>query len=438
MVSIKAPDASTVVVTLKEPSSYIMQRLANTITGEMGAIYPKEAAGGFDPKQSQIGTGPFMLDKFTPSVSVDYKRNPDYWDSSAGFLDAVKLPNIPEYAGQLAQFKTGALSSMAVSPEDIIQTKKDTSALAMYQVTPATNNPGAAMRFGWLPIGDKKSPFLDIRVRQALSMAFDRDTHIDTFSNVSKFAAAGLPINTYYNTAQGYVPGITLDPRDTKTFGENSKYFTYDLAEAKKLFEAAKSAYGSDFPEIPSGTVAAVFGAVYTQECAVMDQYAQDLGFKVASSSLDYNIDYLGKYVTKQGQLSGIFYGIGAVTSPSSTDYYVWKYYSKSGATSGSLGFGGPDGSLGDKSGDPQIDALIEQAKGEFDSTKNSAILGDLQRALAKEMYQISRPGFADTFEMAWPAIGNFATFQGESRVILIGTNGISQYWFDPTKASKP
>jgi hypothetical protein len=63
-------------------------------------------------------------------------------------------------------------------------------------------------------------------VRQAFSVAVDRDAFIDTFGNVTQFEKEGLPVETYYYTSIGYMPGITLDPRNAKEFGPNAKYYT--------------------------------------------------------------------------------------------------------------------------------------------------------------------------------------------------------------------
>jgi ABC-type transport system substrate-binding protein len=343
------------------------------------------------------------------------------------------MPVISEYTTRLAQFKTGALSSEVVSPEDIVATKREAPALAMYPFTAATNNGGMSYRFGWDPIDGNPSPFLDVRVRQALSLNLPRDVHIDAFSNVSRFEADGLPVNTYYYTSMGYVPDWTLDPRDTGKFGENARFYPSEgnKAEAKKLFDAAQSAYpGGKFPRFVTGRVNVVFGPVYTQEADVLDNYARELGFELDAYPLDYNLDYLRKVVTEQGHFQipnmGWAYAIGAVTSPDATDYFIWRYYSKSGATSGSLGDGAHD---------PFVDALIEKAKAEFNATARREIIRDLQRDLAEKQYNVNRPGFGDTFLLAWPAIENFATFQGDSRVIGAGALGLMQAWYNPEKA---
>jgi ABC-type transport system substrate-binding protein len=439
ILSVDAPDARTVVVKLSGPSSYIFQRFANMITGELGSVYPREVGGTFDPRNEQIGTGPFMLDRFNASSDILYKRNPDYWNDQAGFFDEIRAPLVSEYATQLAQFKAGALSAIqpGVAAQDIITTKREVPALNMVSWVAAANSPGATIRFNWNPIGDKKSPFLDQRVRQALSMSMDRETYIDVFYNVSKFESEGLPVNTYWYTAMGYVPEWTLDPRG-RDFGENAKYFEYNVAEAKKLIQAAESAYGGSFPEVGAGRVNAVFGAIYSEQVEVMDQFARDIGLKVNAVPLDYNIDYLTKIVTKQGKYEvpglGWAYALGAVSSPDVVDYYVWRYYSKSGATSGALGYGGPDGSLGDLSGDPAVDSLIDKAKEEFDVKKRQAHVHDLQRVLAKQAYSVSQPGLADQFWLAWPAISNWGTFQGDSRVVLAAIPGIPRLWYDSTK----
>ena len=163
----------------------------------------------------------------------------------------MEVPFLNEPAARLAQLKTGAIYAMGgladISPEDVVPTKKDVPALNLYQFIAPNNNVSFIQRMGWKDLGGKKSPFLDVRVRQAMALAIDRDAYIDAFSNISKFEAEGLDAEPLYHTSMGYIPGVTLDPR-SKDFGENAKYYTHDLTEAKKLLSAAGHAAGFEYP----------------------------------------------------------------------------------------------------------------------------------------------------------------------------------------------
>jgi peptide/nickel transport system substrate-binding protein len=431
--SVTAPDDKTVVYKLKEPTSFIMQRLANMITGEAGSIYPKETDNGFDPRKGQIGTGAFILDKYTPSGSLVYRRNPDYWNKEAGWLDGIEVPFVGQYPAWLAQLKTGAVyaspgGNALVLPDDILPTKRDVPALNMYSFVAPNNNftPGFTQRFGWKDLNGKKAPWTDVRVRQAMSMAMDRDAYLDAFGNVSAFEKQGVPMQTYYYTSMGYIPGVTLDPR-SKDFGPNAKYFTHDIAEGKKLLSAAGFPNGFEYTNHWPNTPA--FGAAFPKQMAVIESFQTDLGLKVTSDPIDYNLKYLPEYVTKRGQHEGVLIALGAVTSQDPVDYFVWRYYSKSGATSGAI-FG--DIGSGTGEGDPKVDDFIEKAKAELDAKNRASILADLQKYLAGMAYTVGSPGNATTFDLAWPALKNHYVHQQDSRSI---TSFYYSWWLDETEA---
>jgi peptide/nickel transport system substrate-binding protein len=434
IISVTAPDAKTVVYKLKEPSSYIMQRIANMITGELGSIYPKETDAGFDPRKGQIGTGGFILDKYTPSASLNYKRNPDYWNKDAVFIDNLEMPIINQAATRDAQLKTGGLYALGlndIAAENVLQYKKDEPKLNLYSfIEPMNNIKGSPFgfieRFGWKDNEGKKAPWLDVRVRQAMSMALDREAYIDAFANVSAFQREGVPVETFYNSSMGYIPGVTLDPR-SKDFGPNAKYYTRDVTEAKKLLAAAGHpsgfSYTNHWPNFPG------FGPNFPKYMQVLESFNTDIGLKVTSDPMDYNLKYLPDYVTKRGQHEGVAITLGAVSSPDAVDYFVWRYYSKSGVTSGAI-FG--DQGSGDGAGDAKVDDMIDKAKAEFDAKKQVAMLGDLQRYLAEKQYCIASPGFATQFTMAWPAVKNYLAFQGDSRAI---NAFYYTWWLDESQA---
>jgi ABC-type transport system substrate-binding protein len=432
ILSVEAPDPFTVVYKLKEPTSFIMQRLANMITGEAGSIYPKEADGGFDPRKQQIGTGAYILDRHVPSSSLTYRRNPDYWNAKeAGFPDVLEIPFLNDPTARLAQFKTGAIYAVGgladIAPDQVVQAKKDAPGANMYSFIAPNNNVSFIQRMGWKDIGGKKSPFLDVRVRQAMAMAIDRDAYIDAFSNVSNFEREGLPIDPLYHTSMGFIPGVTLDPTDTKTFGENAKFYTRNLEEAKKLLSAAGYASGFEYPSMwPNFPL---FGPNFPKQIEVMHAFNNEIGLKPKSEPLDYNLGYLPNLVTKRGQHEGVGFTLGAVTSSDSVDYFVWRYYSKSGATSGAI-FG--DIGSGPGEGDPKVDEFIDKAKGELDAKKQVTILQDMQRYLAGMQYAVTSPGLATQFTLAWPAVRNYLAYQGDSRAI---NSFYYTWWLDDTLA---
>src|SRR5439155_16390382 len=155
------------------------------------AIVPKETDTTFDSRGDMIGTGPIIMSKYTTSEGWVLKRNPAYYDPDYLLVDQVDLPIITEYAAALAQFKAGNLHYFdLIKGEDLLSVKREQPQLQIYPADFVFQ--ANTLTFGLLPEG--KSPFLDERVRQAVSMSWDSDLWIDTFQNVSRFRSEGLPV----------------------------------------------------------------------------------------------------------------------------------------------------------------------------------------------------------------------------------------------------
>ena len=425
VLSVTALDAKTIVIKLKEPVVYLLAALGATTSGKP-IIVPKETDDTFEIRRDMIGTGPFMLDKYTTSVGFSYRRNPDYYDKTFPLIDALETPILSEYAAGLAQLKAGNLYHFAVRPEDILSVKRDIPDLYIYKYLATAISGGDSLRFGWLPT-DANKAFRDERVRQAVSMSYDRELYIDTFSNAGTFEAEGLPVDTYWYTALGNAPGWWLDPR-SRDFGPNAKYFQYDLTEAKKALTAAGFPNGL---EVTSTYVAGTErGVDYQKTVEVREEFARQAGFKISTNLVDYNTVYIPKLRDGRGAFEGWAYTGGSSLAEDAVAYMIWRYYSKGGVTF--LGF--DVNGRGDASGDPALDAMIDKAKGEPDDDKRRALVYDMQRLLAKACYAVSLPGSASSFQMAWPAVQNFGVYQTERRTSF---GGVSPYhfWLDDTRA---
>jgi hypothetical protein len=68
----------------------------------------------------------------------------------------------------------------------------------------------------------------------------------------------------------------------------------------------------------------------------------------------------------------------------------------------------------------------------EFDAKKQVSILSDLQKYLAEKQYCVTSPGLATQFTLAWPAVKNYLTYQGDSRAI---NSFYYTWWLDENEA---
>ncbi len=404
-----ATDPETLLVKVAKPIIYIPSLLQGVGAGSL-VIMPKEAGGGYDPRQDVIGTGPFTFASYQPSVKVTFKRHPDYWDQDAALVDQVDYPIIPEYAAALSQLKSGGIYTMGssantpqVAQADILQTKQDAPKLNIFQ---GDFDRGAILiAFGL----QGKSPFLDERVRQAFSMAIDRDLYIDTFHNVSKLTAQGLPVATRWNGAiegMDRNEGWWLDPKSSD-FGPNGKFLQHNVEDAKKLLSAAGFPTGFDTTakyvtssELPN----------ISPRAEVLDGMIKDIGINTTVKALNYQTDYIPNYRDAQGQFEGLLYkgGGGGIAADQPVGEMSNWWWSKAGATF----FGFSASGKNDKAGDPAIDAMIEKMRIERDDKTRRTIIFDLQRMLAKSAYGFLTPGVGAGFLMASPALQNFRVYR--------------------------
>jgi peptide/nickel transport system substrate-binding protein len=416
VLSVTAPDSRTIAIKLKYPVSYLTSILGQWITGHI-TIFPKEADSGFEPRHDMIGTGPYMLERYTPSQGFALRRHENYYEKEFPFIDLIEMPVIPEYAAGLSQFKAGNLFHYNVRSEDILIVKRETPELNLYQSDILASSTKTI--FGWHPAG--RSPFNDERVRQALSMSYDRDLWIDTFYNVSRYASEGLPVETRWSSHLGaQFDGWWLDPQG-KEFGPNAKYFNHDIAEAKRLLAAAGFPNGL---EVVSHVNQTGYGADHPKQVEVLDQMAVEAGFKpTIDSVVNYQGDFAPKYRDSQGNFEGWSFKIGAPFANDAAANLAFEYYSKTGVNF----FGFDANGRGDNSGDPQVDAMIVRAQQEIDEEKRKVIVNDLQRYLAKTMYGIRWPGGATGFQLVWPAVRNFGVYRGGFRYFYTSA------WIDET-----
>jgi peptide/nickel transport system substrate-binding protein len=129
VLSLTTPDARTVVIKFVEPLVYAQAYF--TQRGYLN-IVPKEAENTqvLDLRQKTIGTGPFGLADYRPSIGLTFKRHSDYWDKDRPYIDQIEYPIITEYSAANAQFRSGNIhgyeagSNAPVRQEEVLSTKQ--------------------------------------------------------------------------------------------------------------------------------------------------------------------------------------------------------------------------------------------------------------------------------------------------------------------------
>ena len=416
-----APDDSTISITLKEPVSYLLAFLANSVSGYLPML-PKESADPavLDLRQKEIGTGPLMLGDYEPSVGFTLTRNPEFWDKTFPFADQVEMPIISEYSQALAQLKAGNIFTyMQIRGEDVLTTKNEVQDLLIYESDVSVSEQKTS--FGWLPAG--QSPFNDERVRQALSMSYDRDLWIDVFYNVSGFESEGLPVQVAWNSPLPRVTGWSRDPRDPD-FGPNAKYLTYNVEEAKALLRAAGFENGLDVVSTYIG--GNQYGGDYQQRIEVLEDMAREVGFRPSANVIDYQTEFIPRYRDSQGQHEGWTYKQGPRPSQDPLHRTEFDFYSKGGSNFAGFDVNG----TGDSSGDPEVDRLLLAARAELEDDARREILHQVESYLSQKAYNVRWPGGTSGFVLAWPALGNMNVIRHDTTTLSPPT-----WWVDPTKA---
>jgi peptide/nickel transport system substrate-binding protein len=158
MKNAKKLDDLTVRIPLFSPVSIVPELLAN---GSAMNVVPV----GFDLKHP-VGTGPFKLKSFTPGQQTVLERFPHYWGESAK-VDTLTMTVLPDDTARYNALQSGQIDVMDTVPYSLLKSIESNksfhvSNLKCGQFVPIT------MRVD-LP------PFNDVRVRQALRLAVDRN-----------------------------------------------------------------------------------------------------------------------------------------------------------------------------------------------------------------------------------------------------------------------
>ncbi len=167
--TIDAPDASTVVITLKNPDASFLAALCRR---GLSVVPQEEVEERGDLKLEMIGTGPFRFVEYIPNSFVRLEKNPDYWLEGRPYLDALELHIIPDDTA-----RTTALVSDTV---DLIEAVPHKDILTLQEADGLTLTGDQATNLRWIVFNVREEPLNNRELRRAIARGIERQPIIDT------------------------------------------------------------------------------------------------------------------------------------------------------------------------------------------------------------------------------------------------------------------
>ena len=210
---VDAPDASTIVITTKKPDPLLAARLG--FYG--GQVVPKkylESVGGDAFNAKPVGSGPVRFTSWVKDDRAVLEANPDYWGGKID-MDRWIMRPIPETAPRIAALLKGEVDAITQLPPD----QEDRVA-----ANPATRVAGALYAGLYvLAVNSKRPPLDNPLVKQALSLAIDREAIVKELWRGRGVVPNG-PIAKGDNHFDAGLPPLAYNPAEAKARLQKAGY----------------------------------------------------------------------------------------------------------------------------------------------------------------------------------------------------------------------
>ncbi len=171
--AVETPDAHTAVFKLSKPHPALMLALSPALA----PILPKHVYGdGQDPKShpansAPVGSGPFILTEFTPGEAVVMKKNPNFFLEGRPKLDEIIVRIVKDPSALLIAMENGDadLYPFMAGSQEIRRLEK------VDGLTITAEGYAGVGPINWLAFNTQSDKLKDVRVRQAIAYAVDRD-----------------------------------------------------------------------------------------------------------------------------------------------------------------------------------------------------------------------------------------------------------------------
>ena len=353
--SVETSGNDTVLVNLTQPDPVILQALSTFNAGIMPEKLLMAAPGATLEDKTKafadhpVGSGPFTLESWKRNTEMVLVRNPYYWRKAADgkplpYLDRVRLQIIPDDAARILKLRAADLDIAEFVPYSRVaelraDPKLDMVLFPAAQVNYFSLNARPTFKDG------SKNPMADVRVRQALNYATDKDALIQAVS---------------YGT--GRVQRSFM-PMETPLASGPERLYPYDPAKAKSLLAQA------GYPQGFEVTALALAGSVDdAAKLTILQQLWAQAGIRLKIEQLDA-ATRLARYNAGDFQLRASLW-TNDINDPNEITSLLAYYPTRQAGRSGWQ--------------DKRVDELFEMSQVELDPAKRAAEYKELQDRYAE------------------------------------------------------
>ena len=287
---------------LKNPDARVFGYLA---WNRYSAMVPEGMYGQVNAGREGIGTGPFRLLEYQPNSHLEFARYRNYWKRGLPYLDALSFKVLPDEQARVAALRAGAIDGGTFSADSARALGQNRNLKVLRGLTAAFRELQMTIKPG------PRKPWHDIRVRQAVNFAINRQEIINrVYSGFGEYSGHVPP---------GYGPW-PLTRAELR-----NRYEKHDLPKARALMRAAGLANGFTVEMTTFSTpldfsqVAAVIKAQLDRININVNIVAQEPGtFATNNGRGTFEWD-----LTARG-MRGDVDGYMAEFNPSSTAYQAW------------------------------------------------------------------------------------------------------------------
>lgn len=272
-VAVKALDEKTLEVTLEAPTAYFLELTAfYTYFPVNKNVVESNPDWAKDP-ETHVSNGPFKLVRWDHNAKIVLEKNESYYNADKVKLDGIELDIIEDQNTAWQKYEGGEYHVLVNVPTSVVAQLK------------AQNDPqlniGNQIGTYYYNVNPDVKPFNNAKVRQALSMAIDRETITENITQGGQIPAEGV------------VPYGLKDENGNEFRDGVGSLVEYDPDKAKQLFEEGLAEEGMTLEEFNSGQFVILYNTSESHKKiaqAVQEMWRTTLGIEIGLENVEFQV----------------------------------------------------------------------------------------------------------------------------------------------------